>query len=151
MVSPSTTQNRASTPEQASAAHDKPPTSHSNTATGRTSPSARQNRPSPPHSIPSSPQNKCSTARNKASAARDAAFSQLAIAVAQDKNLLQDLKQSYIDEKRVCFTAALQDLLPQESHVLVKDVWSGFATYCKYVLSNFAWYSPTEILLKGTC
>ena len=101
--------------------------------------------------MPSSPQNKPPTARNKASAARDAVFSQLAIAVAQDKNLLQDLEQSYIAEKRVHFTAALQDLLPQESHVVIKDVWSGFATYCKYVLLNFAWYSNAETLLEGTC
>jgi len=99
--------------------------------------------------MPSSPQNKPPTACNKAPAAHDAASSQLTIAVAQDKNLFQDLEQSYIAEKRAHFTAALQDLLPQESHVVVKDVWSGFATYCKYVLSNFVWYSVTETLLEG--
>ena len=51
--------------------------------------------------------------------------------VAGDPQLLSCLEHTFIQEERIRFTAALQDLLPQDCQLVVKDVWSSFLTYCK--------------------
>ena len=58
-------------------------------------------------------------------------FGQLAVAVAQDPGLLEQLRHSFTPEWRDRFTGALQALLPDDHQALVKDVWTGFMTYCK--------------------
>lgn len=68
--------------------------------------------------------------------ARDLVLAELARKVSGDPNLCTLLECSFISEKRDCLIAALRDLLPEEWHVKVKDVWSLFLTYCKWVVLN---------------
>ena len=58
-------------------------------------------------------------------------FGQLAVAVAWDPGLLEQLWHSFTPEWRDRFTGGLQALLPDDHQALVKDVWTEFMTYCK--------------------
>ena len=60
-------------------------------------------------------------------------FSKLAEKVAENPQLLEQLEYSFIPEERAHLVSALQDLLPQESHAIIKDVFSGLLTHCRQV------------------
>ena len=65
-------------------------------------------------------------------------FGELAIKVANDNALVHQIEHSFISEERDQLTIALHSLLSGECQKVVKDPWSGFVTYCKWVV-NF-WY-----------
>ena len=58
------------------------------------------------------------------------AFAQLALAVAQDQELIEHLKKAFIPEERAHFVAGLERLFPQELRPLVKDLWRAFTSHC---------------------
>ena len=64
---------------------------------------------------------------------RDQALHQLVLEVARKPKLVEKLKGSFIPKERDALITALQELLPQESRRLIKDVWSGLLTYCRCV------------------
>jgi hypothetical protein len=62
---------------------------------------------------------------------RNQVFAELVKQVSADPGLIASLERSFIPEERGHFTAALQELLPEEHRASVKDVWTSFLTYCK--------------------
>ena len=66
-------------------------------------------------------------------------FGDLATKVAKNNALVGQLERLFISEEREQLTAALHDgLLSDECQKVVKDPWSGFVTYCKWVV--IFWY-----------
>ena len=61
-------------------------------------------------------------------------FGELAIKVARNNALVGQIECSFISEERDQFTISLCGLLLDECQKLVKDPWSGFVTYCKWVI-----------------
>lgn len=82
-----------------------------------------------------------------ASYERNQVFDELIAKVACDPTLVNLLECSFIPEERDRLTNSLQNLLPNECCVIIKDPWVAFMTYCKWVLLNFIVNSIAEAYL----
>ena len=71
------------------------------------------------------------SASDSSASSRGSIFLILATQVAMDPVLVGLLEHAYDPEKRERLTAALSNLLPENSQATVKNVWCKFSAYCK--------------------
>ena len=71
-------------------------------------------------------------------------YKEVAKSVANDGKLLELVEDSYLREENKQLARALLDLIPQEYHAGIKDIFCGFMTACKWVNQSPATYSATD-------